>query len=327
MLQLHTPNNTCTAFDLFNTKDVNEACQWGNRTFQKSNLMKLQEDDLNLQVSYRDLGKISLGRMSYGGRALIEVENLKDFMMVQMPITGHEIIKKEGISYHSYNQCGSILNSNEDIRLLHFKDTEKLILKVDNSLLNKHCQNLISRSLKDDIRFEANIDCTSLEGQKWEQTCEYVFQMLTTIKDVPPILLTQYEELIATSLLLLQGNNYSHLIHQQKSQSVTPGFIRKIEKYIEEHAHEPLTILNIAEYGGISTRTLYAGFKRYRNTTPMLYLKEIRMRNVFDELQHAQSNEITVTEAAFKWGFNHLGHFSTDYKRRFGESPSETLLR
>jgi AraC-like DNA-binding protein len=34
-----------------------------------------------------------------------------------------------------------------------------------------------------------------------------------------------------------------------------------------------------------------------------------------------------VTAVAFRWGFSHLGHFTTDYKRRFGETPSETLMR
>jgi AraC-like DNA-binding protein len=59
----------------------------------------------------------------------------------------------------------------------------------------------------------------------------------------------------------------------------------------------------------------------------MLYLKEIRLRRVNEELRGLRSGSETVTAVAFRWGFSHLGHFTTDYKRRFGESPSETLAR
>ncbi len=34
---------------------------------------------------------------------------------------------------------------------------------------------------------------------------------------------------------------------------------------------------------------------------------------------------VTVTEIASRWGFNHLGRFSSVYLHRFGEAPSHTL--
>ena len=40
----------------------------------------------------------------------------------------------------------------------------------------------------------------------------------------------------------------------------------------------------------------------------------------------AQPGE-SVTEIAMQWGFTHMGRFSIEYRRRFGESPSETLSR
>jgi len=34
---------------------------------------------------------------------------------------------------------------------------------------------------------------------------------------------------------------------------------------------------------------------------------------------------VTVTATAERWGFGHLGEFSVMYRKRFGESPSQTL--
>jgi AraC-like DNA-binding protein len=35
----------------------------------------------------------------------------------------------------------------------------------------------------------------------------------------------------------------------------------------------------------------------------------------------------SVTKVSFKCGFGNLGHFASAYKKAFGQSPSETLLR
>src|SRR5690606_26096836 len=99
------------------------------------------------------------------------------------------------------------------------------------------------------------------------------------------------------------------------------------ERYIEEHAHEAISIVDMAEHAVVSSRSLFTGFRRYRNTSPMLYLKEPRLRRVNEELKRLTTGSDTVTAVAFRWGFSHLRHFTTDYKRRFGESPSETLPR
>ncbi|MFV2073945.1 MAG: helix-turn-helix domain-containing protein, partial [Thermoanaerobaculales bacterium] len=34
-----------------------------------------------------------------------------------------------------------------------------------------------------------------------------------------------------------------------------------------------------------------------------------------------------VTDVANSWGFWHMGQFAADYRRQFGELPSETLRR
>ena len=77
---------------------------------------------------------------------------------------------------------------------------------------------------------------------------------------------------------------------------------------------------------GVSVRTLYAGFKDFRQTSPMEYLRTIRLQRAREELQR-QDPDSSVTEIAIRWGFTHMGRFSQDYSRMFGERPSETKRR
>ena len=58
--------------------------------------------------------------------------------------------------------------------------------------------------------------------------------------------------------------------------------------------------------------------------TPRQYAVTFRMIGVRRELQ-AASPKSNIANIANDWGFSHLGRFSVDYKRMFGERPSDTL--
>ena len=55
-----------------------------------------------------------------------------------------------------------------------------------------------------------------------------------------------------------------------------------------------------------------------------LGLRAARFERARDELRRSEP-EATVTDVATRWGFDHMGRFAVEYRRRFGESPSQTL--
>ena len=74
---------------------------------------------------------------------------------------------------------------------------------------------------------------------------------------------------------------------------------------------------------GVSRRTLQSGFQHLLGTSPLAYLKAVRLHQARRALKRVGS----VTEAATGCGFWHFGHFAHDYQALFGEKPSETLRR
>lgn len=106
---------------------------------------------------------------------------------------------------------------------------------------------------------------------------------------------------------------------------MAPAFIRRVKEYIDAHADQPLSIADLAAHAGVSTSTLFAGFRNFRKTSPIAYLKGVRMKRARDDLRSAPPNTATVTDVAMRWGFVHLGRFAADYRRWFGESPLQTL--
>jgi transcriptional regulator GlxA family with amidase domain len=74
----------------------------------------------------------------------------------------------------------------------------------------------------------------------------------------------------------------------------------------------------------VSLRTLSAGFQACHGTSPMRWLREVRLQGAHADLSRADGS---VADIALRWGFAHFGRFAAEYARRFGQSPSRTLRR
>lgn len=86
----------------------------------------------------------------------------------------------------------------------------------------------------------------------------------------------------------------------------------------------PLSVGRMASASGLSVRTFHRIIRRDHGVSPMVLLRRVRLAKARQELQ-APGPVTTVTGPALNWGFGHLGRFSREYARQFGESPSDTL--
>lgn len=92
------------------------------------------------------------------------------------------------------------------------------------------------------------------------------------------------------------------------------------------HADEPLSILQVCSKLGASRRKLNYCFQDVLGTTPVKYLRALRLNSVRRALRHASPGD-TIQDIASHWGFWHLSQFAQDYKQLFGELPSATLRK
>jgi AraC family ethanolamine operon transcriptional activator len=92
------------------------------------------------------------------------------------------------------------------------------------------------------------------------------------------------------------------------------------------HADEPLSILQVCGKLGASRRKLNYCFQDVLGTTPVKYLRALRLNSVRRALRQAAPGE-TIQDIASHWGFWHLSQFAQDYRELFGELPSTTLRK
>ena len=77
----------------------------------------------------------------------------------------------------------------------------------------------------------------------------------------------------------------------------------------------------------ISPRTLQHHFQKKLGLTPKQYLQQLRFDAVRKELVASDPMLINISDVALKYGFFHASHFGAEYRRVFGETPSQTLKR
>jgi AraC-like DNA-binding protein len=101
--------------------------------------------------------------------------------------------------------------------------------------------------------------------------------------------------------------------------------LEKVLRYARANLeNENLTPETLANAGGMSVRTLNRLFGTI-GTSPMRWIWTERLRATHRALTEKHVN--SVTEAAFKYGFSELSHFSRSFKKMFGVTPSHAFAQ
>jgi AraC-like DNA-binding protein len=85
-------------------------------------------------------------------------------------------------------------------------------------------------------------------------------------------------------------------------------------------------MVDLVAHCGVAERTLRKHFRAFMDVSPLEYWRRFRLAAAREELLKG-SNSTSITEVAMRFGFNHFGRFSGQYRRSFGEKPSTTLRR
>ncbi|MCD4683654.1 MAG: helix-turn-helix domain-containing protein [Bacteroidales bacterium] len=94
--------------------------------------------------------------------------------------------------------------------------------------------------------------------------------------------------------------------------------------YIHQHLDQKTSTSEICSDIKISERSLRYIFKEMIGLSPMKYIKFIKLNKVRKDIRKAKS-DMDISMIANNWDFNHSGQFAADYKKLFGEFPSQTL--
>ena len=313
-------------YDQLRSTDLNQVQQHIAHILCPHQLHLNNNQSLNTELYYRASSGLGFGRLRYGAHVSITPEPLLGFYLLQIPIQGYEQIQLGKQRFESHQHCASMINPNDEFSMEHSQEANKLFIRICKTRLEQFYVQHYQRPLRGELHFSVLHTLDTPAGQSIWHLMQWLFQESSQgLLFDEPASAQRLENFFLAHLLDLCAHNQSpESLH---STCITPHTIKQAKAFIDEHLDQPLTVQRIANTVGISTRSLYAGFKEYVGYSPMQFVKQRRLELARSLLAQADPTQQTVTQLALQCGFTHLGLFARDYQQRYGERPSATLLR
>ncbi|GAB2787141.1 helix-turn-helix domain-containing protein [Halomonas shantousis] len=113
---------------------------------------------------------------------------------------------------------------------------------------------------------------------------------------------------------------------EKVTASARKRVVDRAREVIAANEGDSITILSLCHEIGVSRRKLQYCFQDCLGVSPVTYIRLFRLNEVHKSLLNGGGATHVQDEAARR-GFYHLGRFSGEYRRLFGERPSQTLQR
>lgn len=283
---------------------------------------------LHMEVTGVRVGALTASRLTYGRRVVLRTADAENFH-VNVPVRGRAT-SRSGSSEPVTTTRGQALvfSPGAPAEMSWTADCEQLCLMIPRGRLEAELEQLLGRAPRGRLAFDFTVDPVTATGRRLRT----VLDLLVDELDDPTQLLSDprlgahVEGLVAAGLLL--GHPHSHREAVLGDRQVRLGAaIRRAVELLEDRPAEPWTTVRLATEVHLSVRALQEGFRRDLDTTPMTYLRQVRLRRAREALLAADRDTATVGAVAAGLGILHLGRFASTYREAFGEAPSETLNR
>jgi len=111
-----------------------------------------------------------------------------------------------------------------------------------------------------------------------------------------------------------------HLPGDAGSANPQPATIEQALSFMRSHAHEPVSLRDVAEQVGVSAPHLARLFKMTTGQTVTAFLQRQRVLLAMQKLTQSDQN---VLEIALDCGFGSVEHFHRVFRRQTGQSPRQ----
>ncbi len=180
------------------------------------------------------------------------------------------------------------------------------------------------------VRFELSTPVSASRGRYLQGVVEHVRGLLSVeeIGTEPLVRAEMFRMLTTAVLMAFPCNAMDALADRPAPGTLTaePQVVRRAVEFIDANAQRAVGLGDIAEAARISPRGLQFAFRRHLDSTPLEYLRRVRMEGAHRDLKAGDPTRgDSVGAVAMGWGFTHPGRFAVGYRHLYGCAPSTTL--
>ncbi len=235
-------------------------------------------------------------------------------------VQGEKITRFNGNEYHYYGDRFLVASLQVPIEFEMIRASQKepamsLGLIVDPALLNEILLELDEFTVWENY----DLDDQIIAASKMTKGVKEAFQNLLSILDKPmdiKVLERSYKRQLYYEVL---KSDIGYILRNTVRSRSKAHKIAPVVKYLERHFQDQITIDELAKYAGMSQASLYEHFKSSTSLSPMQYLKRVRLHNAHMLLFLGKS----AGDAAYDSGYGSQAQFSREFRRLFGQTPSE----
>lgn len=262
------------------------------------------------------------------GRVALFIPPSEESFLVQLALSGSVEFSHQGRTFTLQPGFLSVFSPQEPIRQITDAGCRHFTIKLDRAELEALLQEDFGHRPKPLVFAPEPVSVTA-------HAASFMRFVRAVVDDLEcggggymhPRAIGATEAMLGRLLLSAVPHNHSLDYDSDYRAGITPYYVRRAEELIRERYEDPLTLSDLIAAAGVSGRSLHLGFRRFRDDSPMGYLKRFRLDRAREMLAQGGDGILTVTEVALANGFGHPGKFTQDYAKRFGELPSATLRK
>lgn len=176
------------------------------------------------------------------------------------------------------------------------------------------------------IRFTSFDPLDVAAARLWKKTATYIKEnVLADEALATPLVVGHASRMLAAVTLQTFPNTATRTCTPQDRTDHKPVLLRRAMEFMDANANNDIALADIAEAVHVTPRAVQYMFRRHLETTPLQYLRRLRLHYAHQDLLAADRGSDTVTDIAARWGFAHTGRFAVIYRQTYGESPHTTL--
>ncbi|CAG2131168.1 HTH-type transcriptional activator RhaS [Cupriavidus campinensis] len=286
-----------------------------------------EDDAPDVQLRTCQIGHLTLATTRYGRAMEIEPRVGKDEFVIQTVTAGRCRLLAGGRAAEMPVGAVRVFSPSLPVRLQPDADCERFSVVIRRQALEAAFLECFSFDAPAPLVF----DFHAADSARWQAMMawlrtEFDARAQGAALATEAITDAAIERLVLGTLLVDQFGHDGSLL-PRGFRAALPAYVRCAIRYLRAHLDKPVTLGALAAHCGVCERTLQLGFRKAKNTTPMEYLRVLRLQAARADLQRATPGRGAVSAIALRHGFTHLSLFSREYQREFGELPSATLRR
>ncbi|MDJ0847398.1 MAG: AraC family transcriptional regulator [Myxococcota bacterium] len=266
------------------------------------------------------LGDVRMFQVAVG-QARVSAPPPAGVVSLSMPLNG-TLSPPTGARTHTFEPGTCLVRDDARAMEVVVKGSSVLVSNIDTTLLCETAGKLAGAGPPERFRAEPMLSLSSPAGARFWRCVTSIWQDLKN--DAPWLrsegLAAEARSGLAEALIDATAPGGS-----QREPACGPAALRRAEEFILAHLADPVSRADVCAAAATSERSLSRAFERRHGVGPMTFLRQRRLDAAHRLLLAADPAESQVTSIAMECGLHHLGRFAVEYRRAFGESPSETL--